>query len=1079
MKRLIAVVALLFTASAIGQLFTSGRVGQYDFVAETSDGQFISGHQRQDKADEACQKWSWENDLKPCVVRGSSHRWMPTAEAQLVASAVRPVNLSSVTGGAVVGLLTSSSIATEGGITPASTNRVYADTTDSWQPNDFPTEFEGVQILKTLDADAASTGDTTKYSVTLDSAGQLCVLSDDSISSQEQPDWLTGSYAALGEHGTLPVNRAATLYCRPAGAGSYNFGGNCKTTCPTGAKMYVVFVVPGYRRVPAINQAPPDDPGTYNFGNVGVSNNESTTAIRFDVIRVGSTVGAASVEVYDTGTGTGVADTDYVAFSPVTYSWASGEGGGKCCVTITLNAVTANKTIIVGLQNASPAGFTLTTNTPTTNALVILNLAQPGNYRFSITSASDNESTTFATRGIVSRINGSTGAVSVQVHDTGMGTGVSGVDYNAITPFTASWADGDAADKCCVSITANAVTADKTYTLGFQSASGITADSVNQTFTGTIVNNATPPPDPNPSPTLVITETGGSDANLCTAASPCSTLGRAASIANPGDIIEMRATGDTIWTYPNYTTLTRSGAAGNPITLRVQAGDTVNFYPATTNGNILRFDGASYWHIDGSGATIRIGDRAQWREYDCQSAYNQLTGITGVNSAHHIEFGGDTTHLIEVAGGRQWAANVFDGTTHHLYFHDVNFDLHGTNADDTGAASVNSTCGDLIEIYAPDTKLERVGAAHGGHDSLSIFGIRTVLRNSTLNGDWTDTTSGYPGMRDADIYPAWTHYSFPASSVAPYGPVLVEGNIFKGSAASLAFNSNARSKLSGTGIITRYNFVYDNNSQGWQFDNNACCVTVDNAVGHQRTYHNTYYAEWGMISSQGSAAYASPPHAMSDWRQYNELGAEQRDPTPIKHPYWIDWVNPCQMNQQGYPDFWLGAVFAGNRYSRAAGTMMRIRMYCSPNSGVVDGIAAAIAKWPNVWLSSNEEAASTFVNAAARTKAGLQLASGTGTAIPMATVTAASSGTTVTLSDTWWIYDGFDLAYYGETGDYIAFYSSGGTLKGIRQVTNVDPFTNSLATISSSISLVVGDVVRPVLKDGSTVWTNKGAPVTP
>ncbi|MEO8466264.1 MAG: Calx-beta domain-containing protein [Gammaproteobacteria bacterium] len=995
------------------------------------------------------------------------------ADAQL--SGVAQTTVSDTTGGAQVGVFSDRLLSGS----PSTANRIYADTADAWAPGAFPSKLRGQAQIRTLTADAATTGDTTVYSFVTDTVAQPCVLY--SGLQRTLPTWLTTNYVATGDVGTLGGSVAA-LYCwKDKAAGTVNLGGNCPSAgCDQTTPMYVAGVVDAFRTIQPIASGSPDQAGFYQFKATFNSNNESGDYIRATVTRTASTVGAVSVQVYDTATGTATSGSDYTAITPTTYNWANGEGGDKCCVSLHYNAISGgNKTIILGLQSAmggiaaAPINQTLT--------LQITDVGNVGNYQFTSATGSGAESATTQT-GAVQRVNGGTGAVSVQVFNNGTGTGASGSDFTAISPVTFSWADGDTADKCCVNIVAGSVSADKTVVLAFQNATGgITSSGSKQTETFTIVNGG----GGTPSATIVISETGGSDSNACTSGSPCSTLSKAISIANPDDIIEMRATGDTIWTYGAYTTLTRSGTAGHPITIRAQAGDTINFYPSTGSStlSILRFDGAKYWHVTGVGAThLRLGDRSQWNKDLCGNDYRQRNTVVLVNNADYIEL----DHA-ELSGARAWAANYIDNTSDHPYFHDNDVGFQGTN-NDTNPANNNAgqDCGDLFTVYGPDALFVNNSFHNGGHDNFGMFGARSVARGNTFDGSLVGQNTGYAGLRAADLYTGYTAYTDPDRSLTPYGPSLAEGNIFKGAARSVDSSHQAISKVNGMGLILRYNFVFDNPADGWQIDADPCCNKQTLSTGHLRLYHNTYYNNWDYAWGPGAVTGGTAGISnLMDNRYQNELGAEftQNTVTPgsSKQGYFFSFGSGCSPNIsiQGYPDRWLGAIFNNNQFAFHSGSDKQVRLACDPGGATVSGLAAAISQWPLVWLSNNVETTPSFVNAAARTKAGLQLNTGGGNAAAMATVTANSSGTTATLSDTWWIYDGFDLAYWGETGDYIAFYSSGGSLKGIRQVLDVNPFSTLTVTLSASISIVVGDVVRPVLKDGSTVWLNRGAPTTP
>ena len=77
-----AVFILFLVVPVMGQMFESKRMHRYDWVCLTDKGEFVSGHQRWDKAKQSCEAWSIDNDFKAFHLRPSVYRFTPTAFAQ-------------------------------------------------------------------------------------------------------------------------------------------------------------------------------------------------------------------------------------------------------------------------------------------------------------------------------------------------------------------------------------------------------------------------------------------------------------------------------------------------------------------------------------------------------------------------------------------------------------------------------------------------------------------------------------------------------------------------------------------------------------------------------------------------------------------------------------------------------------------------------------------------------------------------------------------------------------------------------------------------------------------------------------
>jgi len=193
--------------------------------------------------------------------------------------------------------------------------------------------------------------------------------------------------------------------------------------------------------------------------------------------------------------------------------------------------------------------------------------------------------------------------------------------------------------------------------------------------------------------------------------------------------------------------------------------------------------------------------------------------------------------------------------------------------------------------------------------------------------------------------------------------------------------------------------------------------------------------------------------------------------TPPDPDRYVDWhINAS--GQDGYPNFWKGAVFEGNLFSRDEADVVSdidIRL-----SGTTHELAEAKVHWPNVWLPGNHKIACDFVDAAARTRAGFALSSGTGVgdAFPLTRAKGAGASTKeLIVDDARFFYDGWTMnTEFGEEPDYIRVGDT------IAQIANdgIDYNTNTI-TLKTSITWSDQDDIFLVDSDGATVVDNRGA----
>ena len=185
----------------------------------------------------------------------------------------------------------------------------------------------------------------------------------------------------------------------------------------------------------------PPSPGSIEFSAVDYTVSEDTGTVDITVERVNGSTGAVSVD-YAIADETATADSDYTAVSG-TLNFANGDATVKTFSIPILNnpGFEGDETVTLSLSNAT-GGAVLGT---LTSAVLTITDADPGTLQFSLSNYSVVENAFFPTTITVERVNGFTGAVSVD-YTTINGTATAGEDYTA-TNGTLNFADGDAIAK--------------------------------------------------------------------------------------------------------------------------------------------------------------------------------------------------------------------------------------------------------------------------------------------------------------------------------------------------------------------------------------------------------------------------------------------------------------------------------------------------------------------------------------------------------------------------------------------------------------------------------------------------------
>ena len=714
--------------------------------------------------------------------------------------------------------------------------------------------------------------------------------------------------------------------------------------------------------------------------------------------------------------------------------------------------------------------------------------ANPGVYRFWSASGTLESGGAAGQRACVGRFEGSDGAVSVDIVQVGGGAVVN-TDYTTTGGQTRQWSSGKEGDPdltsgCLTIQAASGLSENKTAVFGFSNATGgIQAGETNQTFTLTLTAEAVEPPPEVPAATMFVAQNGSDSSGNGSTGSPYATIAKAIAEASDGEVIEIRTTtpGAT-WTYTEGTTTTRRFSATNPITIRVRAGDTVLIQP-TTQVAIFRFstslsNKARGITLDGTVGTLHLGNPALWTPDNGGTAtYPHAAGLQALHGGDNLKFKG-----LRVSGAVNYNASIFgelpDAVIGPLWFEDCQFLHHGRE-------SPTSNRGNGLALYQFSELVLlncRFGPWGGGHNVLQLRAIPgpSVIKGCSVEGFLFPDGTGY---RAGAFSPAHGVETKTPNLPSGTGRMLVDKTILRDVGKSARATYTAGAKLSGNRLIYR---------RGLAFDIYAGCVmviekysvTAPNMIQHQRVYHNTFHDVFNIVKQDAGNAGEWDATQFADTRFLNNIFSNV---TNRNHRNGTDtggwsnvaaiWLNRMGIVPlEGYPNHWKGMVWDGNLFHTLNGGL-QVQLNNSSGtvgSGRAETLAQAKSLWPAVFLASNQVAQPIFTDAAARTFAGFALAEGSpgiGEAVPLATVSSGSSGTTVTLSDAYWIYDG---VVSGIPADHIAFYASDGTtLKGIRQA--VEVISQTQVQIDSAITLTAGDHVYLVDDDGTTVHRNVGA----
>ena len=188
-------------------------------------------------------------------------------------------------------------------------------------------------------------------------------------------------------------------------------------------------------------------PGNLKFSVSNYSAAEGDGNATITVNRTGGDSGVVGVS-YAASNGTAIDGSDFTAVSS-TLSWNDGDSNPQTFLVPIIDDTDVEVPEKVNLTLSIPTGGA-TLGSPNTANLTITSEDRFGTIRFSASSYNVDETDGTVTNVItLERVDGSSGAISVDVSDAGSGSATgSGTDYTYDpNPMTVSWSDGETADK--------------------------------------------------------------------------------------------------------------------------------------------------------------------------------------------------------------------------------------------------------------------------------------------------------------------------------------------------------------------------------------------------------------------------------------------------------------------------------------------------------------------------------------------------------------------------------------------------------------------------------------------------------
>ena len=289
----------------------------------------------------------------------------------------------------------------------------------------------------------------------------------------------------------------------------------------------------------------------------------------------------------------------------------------------------------------------------------------------------------------------------------------------------------------------------------------------------------------------------GDDGNPGTVQLPWRTISKANTALRPGDTVFIMD-GE----YRERIEPARSGTANGPITYSAYLNDTPVITAPPGRIAIVLVD-RDYIRIDG----LTVTGLAPFRE----SNIDQWALLQGADN-----------NIIENSNFR--LARGFQGVL--LIDSDFNRILNN-RMDQVG--SRESGNGDVVSIQCSDQNLfEGNTVTRGGHDLLSLYGDRNVIRQNVLNNRWGERL-GYRAVSIA------ANRRFCPDAL---GFNLFEDNIITNSLVTFDLRESVATQVSGTGQIVRQNIFTNNLSTAIA---SAVRPPVITEVVRNRIFNNTLY----------------------------------------------------------------------------------------------------------------------------------------------------------------------------------------------------------------------------------------------
>lgn len=315
----------------------------------------------------------------------------------------------------------------------------------------------------------------------------------------------------------------------------------------------------------------------------------------------------------------------------------------------------------------------------------------------------------------------------------------------------------------------------------------------------------------------------GDNNNPGTLEAPWKTIGKAATLVNPGDIVYIRA-----GTYPEYVVLSRGGTAGNPVTFEAYPGEI----PV----------------IDGSGKTTNPAN--PWAATgNLVNVYAEYITIRGLELKNSAAFG------IEVMANYCVIdkVHVHNGYFAGVYFYKCSY---GT--------VTNSVAHDFYDYGVGGTggggNADGMGSSAGNAQPYPDYGYHVFRNNLVYNAsdDGIDTWSSRGNIVENNIvhHAGYGNASNGGSQSSTWGKPLGNGNGFKCGGGSTSGQNIYRNNISYGNVTSGFD---ENGGYGNKYYNNTAFSTV---IGFRNMHDGTAVNN---ISYSNSTNYTGGTQSNNSW----------------------------------------------------------------------------------------------------------------------------------------------------------------------------------------------------------------------